>query len=213
MLDIDVSNGTLVFSSTGEFTYTPDADYNGTDSFTFHVTDGIFDSAIETITITVNPQNDNPFAVADTFTVDEDSSLDTTPLSNDYDVDIGDTFTLNSVTTPLHGGAVISGSVIEYTPLPDYCGTDTFEYTLIDQSGATSNVGSVAMTVNCINDIPTTNNVTYTATGNVATSTGNILIGTLSGIDIDVGDILSYAIVQDVLSGTLILTGSTFSYE
>lgn len=122
VLDTDVSNGTLSLSSTGEFTYTPDADYNGTDSFTFHVTDGVFDSSIQLVTLTITPQNDNPFAVADSFVVDEDSFLDTTPLSNDYDVDVGDTYELFSYTQPLHGTTVASGNLIRYTPIADYCG-------------------------------------------------------------------------------------------
>lgn len=214
VLDTDVTNGTLTLSSTGEFMYTPDANYNGTDSFTFHVTDGIFDSTpIQTVTLTITPQNDNPLAVADAFSVAEDSYLDTTVLINDSDADAGDTFVINSVTPPINGTAVMTGNLITYTPNSNYCGMDTFEYTTIDLSGATSNVGSVTMTVTCVNDTPTTSDTSYTATGNVATNTGNILIGTLSGTDIDAGDVLSYTIVQDVLSGTLILTGGTFSYE
>lgn len=214
VLDTDVSNGTLVLSATGEFTYTPDTDYNGTDSFTFHVTDGIFDSnPIQTVTLTITAQNDNPLAVADAFSVLEDSSINTTVLINDSDADAGDVFVINSVTSPVNGTAIMTGNLITYTPNSNYCGMDTFEYTTIDLSGATSNVGSVTMTVNCVNDAPTANNQSYTATGNVITNTGNILIGTLSGTDIDAGDMLTYTIVQDVLSGTLLLTGGTFSYE
>jgi VCBS repeat-containing protein len=138
VLDTDVTRGTLTLSSTGIFTYVPDADYHGTDSFTFHVTDGIFDSAIETVTFTIVSVNDAPVAVDDSFTVNEDTFIDITPMQNDSDVDVGDTFSLNSVSTPLHGSAVITGSLIRYTPVADYCGEDTFEYTIIDQSGATS---------------------------------------------------------------------------
>ena len=212
VLDADVSNGTLVLSSTGEFTYTPDADYNGTDSFTFHVTDGIFDSAIQTVLFTIDPQNDNPLAVADVFIVPEDGSLDTTPLSNDSDADIGDIFVLNSVTAPLNGTASITGSLITYTPNADYCGADTFEYTTIDQSGATSNVGSVSMTVTCGNDAPTATGGTYIAVGNIDTNSGNVLTGTFTGVDID-GDVLTYAIDQNVANGTLVFTGNAWTYE
>ena len=88
ILDTDVSSGTLILSSTGAFTYTPDANYNGADSFTFHVTDGIFNSAIQTVALSITAQNDNPLAVADAFSVAEDASLDTTPMANDLDVDI-----------------------------------------------------------------------------------------------------------------------------
>lgn len=213
VLDVDGSNGTVSLSSTGEFTYTPDADFNGVDSFTFHVSDGVFDSTVQTVTLTIDPLNDNPVAVADAFTVNEDGSLDTTPLANDSDVDTGDVFTLNSVNPAINGTAVMSGNLVTYTPNPNYCGTDTFQYTTADLSGATSNAGSVTMTVTCMNDAPTAASGSYTMTGNVITNSGSILYGTLSGSDIDAGDILTYNIVQNVLSGTLILTGSAFSYE
>jgi large repetitive protein len=165
------------------------------------------------VTLTIDPLNDNPVAVADTFTVNEDGSLDTTPLANDWDADAGDVFTLNSVNPAINGTAVMSGNLVIYTPNPNYCGTDTFQYTIVDLSGAISNAGSVTMTVTCMNDAPAAASGSYTMTGNVITNSGSILYGTLSGSDIDVGDILTYNIVQNVLSGTLILTGSAFSYE
>jgi hypothetical protein len=158
------------------------------------------------VTLNITAQNDNPLAIPDSFSVAEDGYLDTTVLANDSDADAGDVFVLNSVTSPINGTAVVTGSLIRYTPNANYCGTDTFEYTTIDLSGATSNVGSVTMNVTCINDAPTSNNSSYTATGNVVNNTGNILIGTLSGTDIDAGDFLTYTIVQGVLSGTLTLT-------
>lgn len=70
----------------------------------------------------------------------------------------------------------------------------------MDQSGATSNVGSVAMTVTCVNDMPTTIPQNYTTTGNLLMNSGNILMATLSGTDIDVGDILTYTIVSPTTS-------------
>ena len=54
------SNGSLNFSADGSFEYTPDADFNGVDSFTYLANDGTTDSNIATVTITVNPINDPP---------------------------------------------------------------------------------------------------------------------------------------------------------
>lgn len=88
ILDVDVTHGTLTLSSTGEFTYTPDADYHGTDSFTFHVTDGVFESVVHTVTLMVVSVNDIPVVVNDSFTVDEDISIDIDPIQNDSDADI-----------------------------------------------------------------------------------------------------------------------------
>ena len=56
----DVSNGTLTFNSDGSFSYTPNADYNGSDSFTYKANDGIDDSNTATVTITVTAVNDAP---------------------------------------------------------------------------------------------------------------------------------------------------------
>jgi hypothetical protein len=69
------------------------------------------------------------------------------------------------------------------------------------------------MNITCINDVPLVNNASYTTTGNILTQTGNIFIGTLSGSDIDVGDVLSFTIIDSTTSGSLILTGTTFTYE
>jgi VCBS repeat-containing protein len=109
VLDTDVTHGTLTLSSTGQFAYIPDPNYHGTDSFTFHVTDGVFNSAVETVTFTIVSVNDAPVAVDDSFTANEDTFMDIDPMQNDSDVDVGDTFLLNSVSTPLHGSAVITG--------------------------------------------------------------------------------------------------------
>ena len=59
-LNTDVSNGTLSLNADGSFSYTPDADWNGTDSFTYTANDGVLDSNVATVTITVNPDNDDP---------------------------------------------------------------------------------------------------------------------------------------------------------
>ena len=60
-LDTDVSNGTLVLNANGSFSYTPDANYTGGDSFVYTVTDADSgESSTGTVTLTVNPVNDLP---------------------------------------------------------------------------------------------------------------------------------------------------------
>jgi VCBS repeat-containing protein len=56
----DPAHGTLTLNSNGSFTYTPAADYNGIDSFTYKANDGIDNSDVATVTITVNAVNDTP---------------------------------------------------------------------------------------------------------------------------------------------------------
>ena len=69
-----VSNGTLVNNGDGTFDYTPDADFNGADSFTYTLQDLDGDSDIGTVNITINPVNDEPsFTKGVNQTIDENT--------------------------------------------------------------------------------------------------------------------------------------------
>ncbi|MRX27176.1 cadherin-like domain-containing protein, partial [Kangiella sp. HZ709] len=74
-LDTDVSNGTLTFNADGSYDYSPDANFNGTDSFTYIITDADGDTDIATVTITVTAVDDTPTATDDSNTVAEDGSI------------------------------------------------------------------------------------------------------------------------------------------
>src|SRR5207248_5447489 len=64
-------------------TYTPAANYNGSDSFTFTASDGTATSNTATITVTVNAVNDAPVAVDGTLTTDEDTAGSVTLSASD----------------------------------------------------------------------------------------------------------------------------------
>ncbi|MBP9779339.1 tandem-95 repeat protein [Candidatus Gracilibacteria bacterium] len=215
ILGTDVSNGVLHLGSTGAFVYTPNQDYNGLDSFTIQVTDGVFSSSFEEISLTILPVNDAPVIGHDTGSGVEDTILVLTGLlDNDSDIDDGDTFALSSILTQgTKGTATISGStMIIYTPIQDTCGLDTFTYQIADQSGATSGSGNVAVDLQCTNDAPTVSDSNYTMTGNVLTQSGLYLSGGLSGSDIDL-DTLTYTLGSGTTHGGLIFnTGGSFSY-
>ena len=59
------ANGTVTLNSDGSLIYTPDANWNGIDSVTYKANDGLADSNLATVTVTVNPVNDLPVAVID----------------------------------------------------------------------------------------------------------------------------------------------------
>src|SRR5206468_4264314 len=86
-------------------TYTPAANYNGPDSFTFKANDSSLDSNIATVSITIAAVNDAPVANADAATTAEDTPVTIAVLGNDTDVD-GDTLSVSGVGAPSHGGAV-----------------------------------------------------------------------------------------------------------
>lgn len=129
------TNGTVV-NNTSDVTYTADTGYSGSDTFTYTVTDGT-DTDTATVTVTVNLTNSPPTASYDYASTDVDTPVAVDVLANDTDPD-GDTLTIDSVTTPENGTAVISDGAVLYTPLSGYTGSDSFNYTISDPSGETS---------------------------------------------------------------------------
>src|SRR5690606_23603918 len=90
VLENGPANGTLTFNADGSFTYTPKANWNGTDSFTYLTYDGTAFSNVATVTIAVNEVNDAPVASADAYTTAEDPQPTLSPpgvLGNDTDVE------------------------------------------------------------------------------------------------------------------------------
>jgi VCBS repeat-containing protein len=112
------ANGTVAQNPDGTFTYTPNADFNGTDSFTYTLSDGALEDTA-TVTITVNPVNDAPVAGDDAYSTDEDTAL-LVPApgvrANDDDVD-EDELTTTLVNGPASGELTLNpdGS-FSYTP-------------------------------------------------------------------------------------------------
>jgi hypothetical protein len=152
----DGAQGSVVNNGDGTVTYTPNANYNGADSFTYAVdgVDGGTDSA--TVSITVNPVNDSPVANDDTATTDEDVPVVISVLTNDTDVD-GDPLTVASVNSITDGNAVDNGDgTITYTPAADFNGTATVNYTAGDGAGGTDSA-TATITVNPVTDSPVAN--------------------------------------------------------
>src|SRR4029450_6757832 len=84
------AHGSLTLNVNGSLTYTPAANYNGPDSFTYKANDGTVDSNVATVSLTVNAVNDAPVAVNDSYNTNEDAPLNISApgvLSNDTDVD------------------------------------------------------------------------------------------------------------------------------
>jgi hypothetical protein len=147
------ANGTVTQNANGTLKYTPNADYNGTDTFTYTVSDGNggFDTA--TVKVNVCPVNDRPDAVNDARTLNEDSAININVLANDTDVD-GNTLTVSSFTQPANGTVTTGpGGTLRYTPNANYNGSDSFTYTVSDGNGG-FDTATVSLTVNPVNDVP-----------------------------------------------------------
>jgi len=119
-------------------TYTPDADYNGPDSFTYKVSDDELESNEATVSVTVTPVNDAPVAVSFEVELQENSSVEFSLLASDVD---GDTLTFSFASGPAHGTLNCAGAICTYTPDARWSGTDSFIFTandgLLDSNEAT----------------------------------------------------------------------------
>lgn len=142
-------NGTLTLTAEGAFTYAPNANFCGTDSFTYVANDGQADSNIAAVTITVNCVNDPPIAVDDAYTTASDTPLNVAApgvLGNDTDVD-GDPLTAHLVSDVSSGSLTPNedGS-FTYNPGTGFAGTDSFTYVANDGADD-SNAATVTITV------------------------------------------------------------------
>jgi hypothetical protein len=146
------ANGS-VSDNDNEVVYTPTLNFNGTDVFTYTISDGLGGTDSAMVTVTVNPVNDAPVASDDDGVTAEDTAVTLDILSNDDDVD-GDSLTIDSVTQGANGAVVNNGSDVTYTPDADFNGSDAFSYTVSDGSGGTD-TAMVTVTVDPVNDDPT----------------------------------------------------------
>ena len=156
ILDTKPTEGTLTLNADGSFNYQPNPDFNGDDTFKYRAFDGEFESSLATVTISVTPVNDAPVGVDDSYTLDEDTSLDLAApalLANDFDID-GDAITLSVLSYPSHGsGSIGTDGSFSYTPLQNWFGTDSMTYRVSDETDS-SGIVTVTITVNPVNDAP-----------------------------------------------------------
>ncbi len=144
------SHGSLTSfnSNTDNVTYNPDSNYTGTDSFTFKVNDGEFDSSVATVNITVSPVNDPPRANSQSLTIDENQSVNITLTGSDLESSIS----FSIISNPAHGSILNFSSnsgTLTYSSDLYYAGADSF--TFVSSDGARiSNVATVSININRI---------------------------------------------------------------
>ncbi|MEL6401536.1 MAG: Ig-like domain-containing protein, partial [Cyanobacteria bacterium J06626_4] len=159
------TNGTVTINEDGTVTYTPTTGFSGEDSFTYTISDGL-EEVTASVAVTVNNVNEAPVAVEDTATTDEDVPVVINVLTNDTDAD-ADILTVTAVGAATNGEAVINeDGTVTYTPTTGFSGEDSFTYTVSD--GEAETTGTVAVTVNNVNEAPVAVDDTITTDEDVA---------------------------------------------
>jgi VCBS repeat-containing protein len=150
------THGTVTMNANGTYTYTPAANYNGSDVFTYKVCDADGDCSTATVNITINPVDDMPTAVNDVATTNEDTPTSDNAASNDTPSgDCANTWSLVGINGgALHGTVTMNANgTYTYTPAANYNGSDVFTYQLCDCDGDCS-TATVTITVNPVDDAP-----------------------------------------------------------
>ena len=134
----------------GKVEYTPNSGYSGDDNFSYTVSDGNGGEAKAVVNVKIQEKNDDsdsnhaPIAKDDSVSTDYETKVIIDVLANDSDED-GDTLTIKSVSSPSYGVAEIKNGKIEYRPNSDFSGSDSFNYTVEDENGATSSATVTVM--------------------------------------------------------------------
>ena len=150
------------------------------------VNDGHSDSAPATVNTTAT--NAVPIAVDDTATTPSNTAVLISVLGNDTDAD-NDTLSVQSVTTPAYGTAVILGAQVRYTPTTGFSGEDEFNYTINDGLGGTA-LAKVTITVTFVDDLVPT--AVLGVTPNPANAGATVTLTGVDSTDVVPGTVVRY---------------------
>jgi large repetitive protein len=167
--------GTVVMQANGQFVYTPNANYFGSDMIVYHATDASGASDVATIVITVSAVNDAPIVLGETVNGTEDNAVTGSVAGNDSDVETSNlSFTV--LTGPASGTIVLQpNGTFTFTPAANFFGTVQVVYRATDAGGL---FGTATLVINIagVNDSPVAVQDTFTisedgtASGTVATN-------------------------------------------
>src|SRR5690606_33057396 len=188
---------------TGDYSYTPDPDFNGDDSFTVTVDDGQGGKTTVEVPVTVTPENDAPTAEAPPVTTPEDQPIDGKVTGTDKD---GDDLTYTVTEPPKNGTVTIDPDTGDYTytPDPDFNGDDSFTVTVDDGQGGKDRK-DVAVAETPENDAPTAE------APPVTTPEDQPVDGKVTGTDKE-GDDLTYTVTEPPKNGTVTIDPDTADY-
>jgi hypothetical protein len=194
------TKGTLT-GTPPNLTYVPNANANGSDSFTFRVSDGTANSANATVTINITPVNDAPVASGRTASTNEDTAVLITLSASDVE---NSPLTYAIVGQPANGTLSGTPPSVTYTPKANFNGSDSFTFRANDGTANSANA-TVNITVTAVNDPPVANALSVSTVRETAVAIK------LAGSDVD-NNPLTFAVVTQPANGTLSGTPPNLSY-
>nr|OEJ72561.1 hypothetical protein BH720_23960 [Desertifilum tharense IPPAS B-1220] len=215
ILETAPANGNLTLNADGSFSYTPNPNFTGSDRFTYRANDGSLNSNLATVILTVDSVNQPPVANDNSYSVNANSVLTipvaTGVLSNDTDPE-NDPLSAILETAPANGSLTLNADgSFSYTPNPNFTGSDRFTYRANDGS-LNSNLATVTLTVDSVNQPPVANENEYTLNQNTVLAV-NVADGVLSNDTDPENDPLSAILVSNPTNGTLTLNpDGSFTY-
>jgi hypothetical protein len=177
--------------------YTPQANFSGTDSFTYIAKNSFGDSTPALVTIQVKPIATTPLAIANAVSIE----VTTNSMTNLIAANVSGSYTQLSLNkTPAHGTVSINGNQFSYTPTKDYSGSDSFSYQAINASGS-SNEALVSINVK---QTPPVTNPTSTV---VEADQSNVLVRPNTS-----GTVERISVTTPAAHGTTTVTGIDILY-
>jgi hypothetical protein len=192
----DVNNGVLNVNNDGTFSYTPNVNYFGTDSFIYEVTGRYGKTISSQVDISINAINDMPTVETDSLFLNEDSQLAATLSGSDIE---GSELTYSMLSEPSSGTLNMSeNGTLAYDPELNYFGEVTFDVVASDGE-LNSPIKTVTLTILPVNDIPVVSIET------LATDEDNEVIGMATATDVD-SDTFTFSLLQDAANGSAVVS-------
>ncbi len=199
-------NGTFELFTDGSYTYTPDLFWNGIETFTINVCDGMDDCDASVLTIEVVSVNDGIIAQNGSGNTNEDTSLNSTIIGLAFDAD-NDPVTFSVLSNVIHGTLnLLPGGSFTYTPFLNYNGPDQFTFNACDPLNACDEA-IYSINVLAVNDAP------VAVADDFLVNEDQVLTASIANdTDVD-GDVLSYTLITNPMYGSIVLNANgSFQY-
>ena len=183
------SNGTttLAESSPEQIIYSPNTDYNGTDTFTYTITQGDKTSSAD-VTVTIGEVNDAPsINSASTISIAENQTMVTT--ISIADPDSGDVLTLSLIGADAESFDLSTDNVLTFLTAPDYETKSSYSITLSLTDGTETVTKDITVTVTNVNDVAPV----FTSEATFSAAENQTAIETASAKDAD-GDSITFTV-------------------